>query len=48
MQKASGEEMVTIKATFTVDPEKFAWGMYNANITDRGPRPDSASICSRP
>lgn len=38
MQKASGEEMVTIKATFTVDPEKFAWGMYNANITDRGLR----------
>lgn len=30
--------MVTIKTTFTVDPEKFAWGMYNANITDRGLR----------
>lgn len=34
MQESTGEEMVTIKATFTVDPEKFAWGLYNAHVRD--------------
>lgn len=34
MQESNGEEMVTIKATFTVDPEKFAWGLYNAHVRD--------------